>query len=79
MVYIKKIYSEDNAVSYFYQPENSGRFGEILFNIDDDSYEVLKLAESDDDSHYYIRHVLNKLKEYKNTNSFPDEEAIKWD
>ncbi|NLK95736.1 MAG: hypothetical protein GX275_11210 [Clostridiales bacterium] len=78
MVYIKKIFLEDNTVSYFYQPENVGRYGEISFNIKDESYEILMVAEEDDNDHVYIRHVLKKLKEYKYKNNFPEEEAIKW-
>ncbi|MDD5795083.1 hypothetical protein ACTNDG_03120 [Clostridium sp. HCP1S3_B4] len=77
MVYIKKVFVEGNKALYFYQPESKGRFGEILFDLDQEKFEVLNNPEEGNDiEDFYLRHVVRKLIEYKKLNNFKEEDTI---
>ena len=66
MVYIKKNYIKDNKVSYFYQPEKQGEFGEVIYDTDKETLELIKIAEEDiPNKDFYLRHVFGMIQEFK--------------
>lgn len=80
MVYLKQIYVENNKAGYFYQPEGKGRFGEVIYDIENESIEILKGSEEESEGNQdlYIRHLLNRLNQFKKDNNFAKEEVVDW-
>ncbi|MDY4079249.1 MAG: hypothetical protein SOY42_10780 [Clostridium sp.] len=79
MVYIKKNYIKGNIISYFYQPERQGSFGEVLYDNDTGKLELVKMAEKDiPNNNFYLNHVYSMLNEFKNRNEYLEENSSCW-
>lgn len=79
MVYIKKNYIKENLVSYFYQPEKQGEFGEVIYDIDKGTLEIKTMAEKDiPNNDFYLNHVYRIINDFKNKNEYLDESTTCW-
>ncbi|NFR85681.1 hypothetical protein FDE85_02555 [Clostridium botulinum] len=79
MVYIKKNYIKDNKISYFYQPEKRGEFGEVIYDIDKETLELVKIAEEDiPNKDFYLNHVYRMLRDFKEKNEYLEENTACW-
>ncbi len=79
MVYIKKNYIKDNKVSYFYQPEKRGAFGEVIYDVDKETLELIKMAEEDiPNKDFYLSHVFGMIQDFKEKNEYLEENTTCW-
>lgn len=79
MVYIKKNYIKENEISYFYQPEKQGEFGEVIYNTNKNTLELIKMAENDiANKDFYLSHVFRMINEFKNKNEYLEENTACW-
>lgn len=79
MVYIKKNYIKGNKISYFYQPEKEGSFGEVIYDSNKDLLELVKMAENDiPNKDFYLNHVYRMINEFKNKNQYLEEKTACW-
>ncbi|HBG0293642.1 hypothetical protein ACRVX5_18985 [Clostridioides difficile] len=79
MVLIKKNYIKDDKVSYFYQPEEDGEFGEVILYTKDKSFDIVKRAERDSEgNHFYMSHVYCMIRKFIEENNYPDEKTSYW-
>lgn len=79
MVYIKKNYIKENVISYLYQPEKQGSFGEVTYNRITGELKLVKMAEKDiPNNDFYLNHVYRIINEFKNKNEYLDESTACW-
>ena len=79
MVYIKKNYIKENIVSYFYQPEKQGAFGEVIYDINNGTLEIKKIAENDiPNKDFYLNHVYKMINNFKDKNEYLEENTACW-
>lgn len=79
MVYIKKNYTKGEKISYLYQPEKTGYFGEVIYDIEENTLELIKMAENDiPNKDFYLNHVFRMINEFKNKNDFLEEKTACW-
>lgn len=73
--YVKKIYDNDEKIVYSYGFETRAQSGEVEYDIKDQSFKLIKLAENDNVK-IATRFLFNHLYHVINIENCPDERLI---
>ena len=79
MVLLRKKEIKDGIVTYYYQPEGKGDWGELYYNSNNGQCGYYFLAGNDDISDSkYRNHAYSHLMEFVKKNQFPEESIRAW-
>lgn len=79
MVFIKKNYIKSDKISYFYQPEGKGEFGELEYDLAEETLEVIKKAEHDlEEVDMYRQHAFKMILDFVDNENYLDEQTAYW-
>lgn len=63
MVHLKNIVYENGIIKCLYSPEDSGEYGKLAYDVENDEYISLEQTNYENGKKFYVRNVKNKLKE----------------